>query len=209
MNVIWYFDFISPFAYLQLGELAALRARIEITPRPIVLGAVLQHVGQLGPAEISGKREFTYRMAQWRAEMMNLRFCFPPAHPFNPLSALRLAIACGSSWESIETIFTHIWGEGRQGDTPESLSEPARALGIGDVQSAISAASVREELRANTAEAIAVGVYGVPTLLHEKEMFWGSDATPMFLDYLENQSRFSEGEFARFSTLPMAIERRS
>lgn len=209
MSVIWYFDFISPFAYLQLGDLAALRTRVDITPRPIVLGVVLQHVGQRGPAEIPGKREFTYRTAQWRAETMNLRFRFPPAHPFNPLSALRLAIACGSSWESIETILAHIWAEGRAGDTPESLCELGRALGIADVQSAIGAASVREELRANTEEAIAAGVYGVPTLRYDKELFWGSDATPIFVDYLENPSRFGDGEFARIAALPVAIARRS
>jgi hypothetical protein len=51
----WYFDFISPFAYLQLRRILALRERIRITPMPIVFGAVLAHHGQLGPAEIAGK----------------------------------------------------------------------------------------------------------------------------------------------------------
>lgn len=207
MNVIWYFDFISPFAYLQLGDLLALRSRIEITPRPVVLGALLQHAGQRGPAEIPGKREFTYRTAQWRAERAGLDLRFPPAHPFNPLSTLRLAIACGSSWGAIEMLFAHLWREGLAGDTAEALATPARALGIGDVESAIGAASVREELRANTAEAIAAGVYGVPTLSHDGQLFWGSDATGMFLDYISDPQRFKEGEFARIAALPSAIER--
>jgi 2-hydroxychromene-2-carboxylate isomerase len=87
----WYFDFISPFAYLQLRRILALRERIRITPMPIVFGAVLAHHGQLGPAEIAGKREFTYRFVQWRAAQDAVVLRFPPAHPFNSLAALRLA----------------------------------------------------------------------------------------------------------------------
>src|SRR4051794_22611865 len=48
MHADWYFDFISPFSYLQLERLGTLRARLEITPVPIVFGAILKHHGQLG-----------------------------------------------------------------------------------------------------------------------------------------------------------------
>ena len=57
----WFFDVISPFSYLQLEWLRRERPDLELEPRPVVLGAVLSHHGQLGPAEIHGKREFTYR----------------------------------------------------------------------------------------------------------------------------------------------------
>ncbi|TLY49292.1 MAG: 2-hydroxychromene-2-carboxylate isomerase, partial [Gammaproteobacteria bacterium] len=52
MQALWYFDFISPFSYLQFGKLQRRRERLDITPVPILFGAVLQHHGQLGPAEI-------------------------------------------------------------------------------------------------------------------------------------------------------------
>ena len=98
MQAEWYFDFISPFSYLQLERIAPLHARLQIAPIPIVFGAVLQHHGQLGPAEIRGKREFTYRIVQWTAEREGIALRFPPAHPFNPIAALRLAIAAGATW---------------------------------------------------------------------------------------------------------------
>ena len=58
MKADWYFDFISPYSYLQLEPIRTLHARLEITPIPIVFGAVLKHHGQLGPAEIraAGRR---------------------------------------------------------------------------------------------------------------------------------------------------------
>ena len=54
----WYFDFLSPFAYLQLARFQKLPPDIEITTVPVVFGAILKHWGQLGPAEIPPKRRF-------------------------------------------------------------------------------------------------------------------------------------------------------
>src|SRR5438309_545359 len=109
MNAQWYFDFISPFSYLQLHKVRDWSARFAITPVPIAFGAVLKHHGQLGPAEIPGKREFTYRFVQWQADHAGVPLRFPPRHPFNPLTALRLCIAAGTTWDSIQAIFGHIW----------------------------------------------------------------------------------------------------
>src|SRR5690606_1984971 len=78
----WYFDFISPFACLQWPKVRALMAAEPVVPVPVVLGAVLGAVGQKGPAEIPGKRVFTYRHALWRARMRGVELRFPPAHPF-------------------------------------------------------------------------------------------------------------------------------
>lgn len=207
MPAIWYFDFISPFAYLQLARVRELAELRTIVPCPIVLAAVLRHHGQLGPAEIAGKREFTYRMVQWSAETRGVALRFPPAHPFNPISALRLAIACGTSWDAVAAIFEHIWKFGRAADSAAALEGVARSLGIANVNEAVSAAAVKEQLRANTDEAIARGVFGVPTLRHGEQLFWGNDATPMFEAALADPDFFARGEYARIAQLPRAAER--
>jgi 2-hydroxychromene-2-carboxylate isomerase len=208
MHADWYFDFISPFSYLQLGRIGTLRARLDIEPIPIVFGAILKHHGQLGPAEIRGKREFTYRFAQWTAERERIPFRFPPAHPFNPIAPLRLAIAAGATWPAITAIFEHIWKEGHAGDDAESLADVARALGIDDVAAAIAHEDVKTALRTNTEAALAAGVFGVPTLRIGGELFWGNDATALIEDWLDNPSRFEAPEYRRIATLPRAIERK-
>lgn len=68
----WYFDFVSPFAYLQLEQFERLPPTLTIEPRPIVLGALLAHWGQKAPAEIAAKRVFTYRHAQYRADKLGI-----------------------------------------------------------------------------------------------------------------------------------------
>jgi 2-hydroxychromene-2-carboxylate isomerase len=206
-RVRWYFDFISPFAYLQLPRIRELASRLDIEPRPIVFAAILKHHGQLGPAEIPGKREFTYRMVQWLAESSGITLKFPPSHPFNPVSALRLSIAAGSSWAAIAAIFEHIWLHGDAADSAESLAGVGRNLGIAEVGSAIAAAAVKEQLRANTEEAIASGVFGVPTIRLGDQMFWGNDATPMFEKLLAEPRYFESGEYRRIANLPSAAQR--
>ena len=204
----WYFDFVSPFAYLQLRKVLGWRERLDIAPVPIAFGAVLHHCGQLGPAEIPGKREFTYRFVQWNAEASGAPLRFPPAHPFNPLAALRLCIAAGTTWESVETIYRHIWCDGRAGTTAAELADVGRALGIVDVEAATQTDAVKTTLRENTDAAIADGVFGVPTLRVRNEMFWGNDATPMIEEWLADPQRFAGVEYRRIRELPTGVARR-
>ena len=204
----WYFDFVSPFSYLQLAKVLEWRDRLDVAPMPIAFGAVLKHHGQLGPAEIPGKREFTYRFVQWQAERAGTTLRFPPQHPFNPLAALRLCIAAGTTWPAIEAIFNHLWREGRTGTTAAELADVARALGVGDAEKAIADSSVKDRLRANTDEAIAAGVFGVPTLDVGGEKFWGNDAASMIEDWLAHPELFDSGEYRRIANLPYGVERR-
>ena len=95
MKVEWYFDFISPFVHLQLMRLPDLPSDLEIEFKPLLFAALLNHFGQLGPAEIEPKRLFTYRHVQWLGKKMGLPLQLPKAHPFNSLPLLRLAIVDG------------------------------------------------------------------------------------------------------------------
>jgi 2-hydroxychromene-2-carboxylate isomerase len=207
MQARWYFDFVSPFAYLQLTRVLAWQERIDITPIPIVFGAVLAHHGQLGPAEIAGKREFTYRFVQWLADREGVALRFPPAHPFNSLAALRLCVAAGSQWNVIAAIFDHLWRDGRSGAQANEFEELARTLGIDDVVARIADDSVKAQLRANTAAAIEAGIFGVPTLIIGNELFWGNDASPMIDAFLADRSLFDTAEQQRIARLPLGVER--
>ncbi|MGN6520200.1 MAG: 2-hydroxychromene-2-carboxylate isomerase [Dokdonella sp.] len=203
----WYFDFVSPFAYLQLPALRALSERLAIEPVPIVFGAVLARHGQLGPAEIAGKREFTYRFVQWQADRAGVRLRFPPAHPFNSLAALRLCIAAGGGFDAVTAIFDHLWRDGCAGTSAGELAEVARSLGIDDAAAAIAAEPVKARLRENTDAALAAGVFGVPTLAVAGELFWGNDATPMLEDWLADPCAFDGEEYRRIAVLPIGVER--
>lgn len=204
MNLHWYFDFISPFSYLHWQKVKALPE--AVTPVPIVFGAVLSAHGQKGPAEIPGKREFTYRHVLWQARHEGVALRFPPAHPFNPLAALRLCVAAGSTVAAVDALFDWIWKEGRAGDSLEALAPVAAALGVDPA--AAQGEATKAELRANTEAAIAAGVYGVPTLAVGEDLFWGNDAHDFALAALRNPAVLGDPEMQRVSALPVAVQRR-
>lgn len=208
MHVAWYFDFISPFAYLQLPKVLALRERVAITPVPILFAAVLDKIGQIGPAEIPGKRVFTYRHVHWVAQHEGTPLTFPPQHPFNPLQALRLCVACDNRWDAIKAIYDHIWRDGRAGDTLEALAGVAEQLGVDDIAAATAEPAVKNALRTNTEQALADGVFGVPTLRIGDALFWGNDATAMAIAYLDDPALFDGAEYRRIDTLPVGVERK-
>ena len=204
MDLRWYFDFISPFSYLHWQKVKALPE--AVTPVPIVFGAVLATHGQKGPAEIAGKREFTYRHVLWQARQEGVTLRFPPAHPFNPLAALRLCVAAGGTAQAVDALFDWIWKDGNAGDTLDALAPVAATLGI-DAATAQGEAA-KAQLRANTEAAIAAGVYGVPTLAFDGHLFWGNDAHAFALAALRNPDVLADTEMQRVSGLPVGVQRR-
>jgi 2-hydroxychromene-2-carboxylate isomerase len=204
----WYFDFVSPFAYLQSELLGSLPPPISVRYRPVLFAGLLAAHGQKGPAEIPAKRAFTYRFCLWQAKRLGIRLRFPPEHPFNPLPLLRLAVACDSSADAVHRIFRFVWRDGRLPDLPIEWAELVAELGARDADARVASAQVKDELRRNTDEAIARGVFGVPTLAIGDELFWGVDATQMAADYVAAGCRFSDPEHARVAALPVGAVRR-
>ncbi len=204
----WYFDFISPFAYLQSEQLSLLGSKVRIRYRPVLFAGILAALDHKGPAEIARKRVFTYRFAVWQARKLGIPFKMPPEHPFNPLPLLRLAIACDSSADAVQRIFRFVWRDGRLPDLPIEWAELVHDLRLPDAQRRIAEADVKEELRRNTDEAIARGVFGVPTLAIGDELFWGADATQMAADYVAAGQRWTDPEYERVASLPIGAARR-
>jgi 2-hydroxychromene-2-carboxylate isomerase len=205
----WYYDFISPYAYLQCATFPALPAGIQVRLKPVLFGALLDQTGTLGPAEITGKREHTYHQTLWLAQRHGVSMRLPPRHPFNPLSVLRLAIALDAPLETVRRIFEFIWAEGRDPSETAEFTVLANSLGVADAGARIADAAVKARLKSNTDEAIAAGVWGVPTFVIEGCCFWGFDSTQMMLDYLGNAAAFSSGEHARIASLPSGMRRKS
>jgi 2-hydroxychromene-2-carboxylate isomerase len=203
----WFFDFVSPFAYLQLEQFETLPASLTVEPKPIVLGALLNHWGQKGPAEIAAKRVFTYRQALYRAQRLGIDYRMPPAHPFNPIKALRLAIAMGGSLDVIRRIFRHIWRDGQDVASPEGFAALCEAMGFPDGVQAVEAQSVKEALRRNTGRAISLDVFGVPTFALDGDLFWGEDATALFVECVESNAWLESPEARRVSQLPVGVQR--
>lgn len=205
--VRWYFDFVSPFSYLQSRWLDRFDGRATIAPVPVLFAGLLGHWGTTGPAELAPKRLWTYRFCQWFADRHGIPFAMPPKHPFNPIRPLRLALAAGGDRAAIDTIFGFIWGHGRDPADPEEWPALVEAVGLADAERRIAADAVKAALRANTEAAAARGVFGVPTLEIDGELFWGVDGTDFALAFLDDPAILRTPAMVRLADLPTGATR--
>jgi 2-hydroxychromene-2-carboxylate isomerase len=203
-TAIWYFDFISPFAYICLHRLKELPPDLSIEYRPVLFAGILNHWGQKGPAELATKRRYTYRWSHWWARSLGIPLRYPAAHPFNPLHHLRLALACGSKPAAIRTIFDDIWTTGADASDAVRFAALSRRLGIAEIDQ-----GVKDQLRKNTEEALQHGVFGVPTFEVDGELFWGADSIEFLKDFLKDPSAIKNQEMQRLDALPAAAARRT
>jgi 2-hydroxychromene-2-carboxylate isomerase len=205
----WYFDVISPFAYLHLKQFVRLPADLEVEYIPVLFAGLLNHWGHKGPAEIPAKRVHTYRYCTWAAQKRGIPFRMPPAHPFNPLSTLRLIVATGVKPEIIHAVFDCIFGEGRNVNDPTEWHALTSTLGVSNADQLITEPAVKRRLSDNTNVAIAAGVFGVPTFECHGELFWGSDTIDWMNEFLATPEVLSSPEMRRVTDLPTGAERKT
>lgn len=206
-QIDWYFDFISPFAYLASESLWRFPAVVELRPRPILFAGLLNHWQTRGPAEIPPMRRFTFRHIRWLADSNGIALKMPPAHPFNPLKLLRLSIALGGEAELVQRLFRFVWAEGCSADDPQQWQGLLQELGAQDIEQQLATDAVKAELRHNTETAIDAGVFGVPGFVLDGEVFWGVDSIDFLLACLQDPKLLQSTEMLAADAMPEGLQR--
>ncbi|MFA6311109.1 MAG: 2-hydroxychromene-2-carboxylate isomerase [Sterolibacterium sp.] len=204
----WYFDLVSPFAYLYIKRFDELSPSLDVEFVPVLFAGLLKHWDNKGPAEIAPKRLHTYRGCVWAAARHEIPFRMPPRHPFNPLNAQRLLAGLGAPRQAVEAAFDFVFGEGR--DVAADWPALCDRLNVSsaDAASLIGDPAVKQRLVANTADAAALGVFGVPTLAVRGQCFWGSDTIDWSNAFIDNPGMFDEGEMKRAGAVEIGAARK-
>ena len=184
-KAVWFFDFISPYAYIQSKRLKYLQSFLDIKLIPVLFAGLLNHFGQLGPAEIKFKRQHTFRQCLFITDRNGIKFKLPAHHPFNPLFPLRTCILKNNSFEVVTKIFDFIWTTGKNIDDPDSQKYLLDQLEISNT-SLLSNNDIKQKLKENTSLAIQKGIFGVPSFYVDNEIFWGQDSEELLVSYIEN-----------------------
>jgi len=178
-----YADPVSPYAWLglrELGRLEAAGARIVVIP--VLFAGLLNAHDNIGPAEVPAKRRYLFRDVMREAARRGLPFAGPPGHPFNPLLALRMCTAVADDTARgalLMALTCATWERGADLMDEATLARLADEAGLDGpgLLAAAQAPAVKQALADATAQAVADGVFGVPTFRMDGdgELFWGAD----------------------------------
>ncbi|MCW8947960.1 MAG: 2-hydroxychromene-2-carboxylate isomerase [Sedimenticola sp.] len=209
-KIVWYYDFISPYAYLASQALERFPEAVAIECRPILFAGILKQWDTRGPGEITPMRKFTYRQIAWLARKNDISINFPPIHPFNPLKLLRLNIALGDRLEVADRLFRFVWTEGNSSDDQDAWGELVADLGLTleQAEGMVNDPDVKRKLVAETECAIEQGIFGVPGFIVDGEVFWGFDSMPFILDFLKEPGLFTQATMLQADGVGEGIKRK-
>lgn len=200
MNAEFLFDFGSPNAYMVHRVLPDIEARtgVTFTRVPVLLGGIFKATGNQAPMMSFGHVE--NKMKYEGLEMQRFitkhdlnKYQFNPHFPVNTLLLMRAAIAAerqGILPAYMEAGFHHMWEDPKKMDEPDVFVAAMAASGLDGEALATAAqdADVKAGLMANTEAAVKRGVFGIPTLFVDGEMWFGKDRLPDIEDYITNAS---------------------
>jgi 2-hydroxychromene-2-carboxylate isomerase len=182
-TVEFYFDFGSPYSYLAYRALPAIAAAhgAQIALRPMLLGGVFKATGNHSPIEIPAKNRWLQLDLERWAARYGAKFAHNPYFPINTLTLMRGAAGMqmrGTDFPKyVEAMFHAMWEEPRNLGDQNELAAVLREAGIDadGFQTLVNDPAVKEQLKKNTEEAVARGVFGAPAFFVGEEMFWGQD----------------------------------
>jgi 2-hydroxychromene-2-carboxylate isomerase len=192
----FYFDFISPFAYLAANRIEVLARRHSrvVHWRPFRLGVAVVKVMGLKPLmETPLKSEYSTRDLARLATLLGdpLTASIKVPDPIPP-ARLFYGAPAEKAGELAKALFRACYVQGLDIGATEVLLDVAAEVGIhSDVtRHALSDPQTKGMLRDATQAAIAHGVFGSPTCRVGKELFWGVDRLWLLDQYLGAGERY-------------------
>jgi 2-hydroxychromene-2-carboxylate isomerase len=192
----YFFDYVSPYAYLADSQVEALaeRAGAEIVYRPFFLGGVMQAAKNSPPITVPNKGKYMFSdLTRW-SRRYGIDLNPNPHFPVNTLQAMRAAIAALGDphfRDFHRAMFRGVWAEGKNLADEGVLAAAIDAAGL-DSAAVLARAKeqdVKDTLRRNSEEAVERGAFGAPTFFVGDEMFWGNDR----LEFVEEALRAADG----------------
>lgn len=183
-HVEFFFDFGSPNSYLAYTQLPTMAdaCGFEVLWRPMLLGGVFKSTGNASPVAVPAKGRWMMTDMQRWAQRYGVPFQMNPHFPINTLALMRGAVGYQMKRSEafsryVDAVFHAMWVAGRKLDDPAQLAATLADadLDASEFMAMVGSTEVKEALAANTAEAVARGVFGAPTFFVNGNMFFGQD----------------------------------
>lgn len=191
----FFFDCSSPWTYLAFRNLLPLAARLNVAVawRPVLVGGIFNAVnpGVYAAREDwnSAKNRYILKDVQDCAGAIGVDMHFPPKiFPVNSVKAMRSClwiaqdpVAQPKLQAFIEAVFAAYFTGQEDISKDEVLARICAAVGI-DAEACLLGMTlppIKDQLKANTDEAMQRGAFGSPTFFIGEDMYFGNDRLPL------------------------------
>ncbi len=178
----FYFDLMSPYAYLAHTQLPRLARRFNRTLvyHPVDLAALKRMAGNTGPSnrEIPIKHRYLRKDLKRWADHYGVPFQPPAGYGSERVNrGVFYAAERGAAEDYVTWVWCRIWGAGHAMDDDALICDAARHFGWdeGDFASIVATDSSVSPLIESTREANRLGIFGVPMVRTDDELWWGND----------------------------------
>lgn len=192
----FFWDPASPYTYLAATQIDAIagRAGATVVWRPFVLGKVFEATGNRAPATVPAKAKYLFQDVQHWARLYGQPLNFPKIFPINSIAALRMGCAASTAGHGgafALAVMRAYWAEGVDISQPAALVDVATAAGLDGTAllAQTQDAAIKDQLRANTDEAVKRGTFGAPTFFVDGQMFWGNDRLVLLENHLAGRAK--------------------
>jgi 2-hydroxychromene-2-carboxylate isomerase len=191
-RIEFFFDFGSPTTYLAWTQIPGLVARTDanVVWRPMLLGGVFKATSNASPVTIPAKGKYMVRDMARYAELYGAPMIMNPFFPINTLALMRGAVSYqmdGPFDDYVALMFRAMWEQAKNMADMDVVQEVLRRGGFDpeDFAARIQRPDVKQQLVANTEEAVQRGAFGAPTFFVGEEMFFGQDRLPALEQWLK------------------------
>ena len=187
----FFYEFASTYSYIAAMRIAPLAAAAGVTVRwrPFLLGPIFKAQGwDTSPFNLyPAKGRYMVRDCERQCEALGLAFRLPQPFPQNSLIAARVAlVALTQGWgeDFSREVYRAQFADGRQISDAAVIGDIVTRLGH-DADAALAQAQaddIKATLRATTAEAQPLEIFGAPSFIAGAELYWGNDRFEQALD---------------------------
>lgn len=184
MKVEFWFEFASTYSYPAALRIEALAARggVQVEWRPFLLGPIFQQLGwNDSPFNIyPAKGRYMWRDMERVCEGLNIPLRRPSVFPRNGLLAARVACAYSEeAWvpEFVRAVYRANFADDADISSPAVVEQCLIASGQ-DAAAILASAqtpAAKDKLKAQSAAAMERGIFGAPSFVVGRELFWGND----------------------------------
>ncbi len=188
----FYFDFSSPYAYIGYKEIKKLEKKnsFKIKFMPIFLGGLHNSAGITPAAFIKLKSKYMIEDTKLVSKKKNISFHFNSYFPIKTVNFMRgvlIAEKDNSEKNFIEKIFNAIWMDGLNMNDPIVINKVLKNIDLNPeiFFEKVSDQKTKDKLRKLTDDALKKKIFGVPTFVVNKKMFWGQDRLSYAIDEIK------------------------